>query len=366
MKNNNYAMLLAIELAGKGSGFVHPNPLVGCVILKYGKIIGKGFHEKYGNAHAEINALNDAWKKHGKKSTENAYMFVTLEPCCHYGKTGPCAKEIIKAGIKKVYIAMLDVNPIVAGKGIKELKKAGIKVNVGLCRKEAEELNKEYTKWMKTKRPYVLQKIAITRNGKITWGNGNRKRITCEESNKKVRELRNQYDALLVGINTVLKDDPQLNCRSKEGRDPIKIILDPDLKTPKNARLFKSTAKTILFCAKKAGKNKEKEILKKRPESVSNKDIEIIKVDQKNDFLNLKEVLKEIGMKEITSVLVEGGQKINSSFLKEKLSDGILFFVSPKKVKNGLDFIDGTVKTKLKILDIKKSGKDLLLRTKQI
>lgn len=358
----NKFMQLAIGLAEKGNGLVHPNPIVGCVIAKNGKIIGKGWHKKYGGKHAEINAIADTWKKHGKKSTENAELYVTLEPCNHYGKTPPCTKAIIEAGIKKVYAAMLDVNPIVSGNGIKKLKKAGIKVDVGLFRKEAGELNKEYIKWMKTKTPYVLQKIAITRNGKITWGNGKNKKITCGESQKKVHELRNKFDALLVGINTVLKDNPKLNCRLENGRDPIKIILDPDLKIPAKAKLFKSNAKTIIFCSNDAEKNKEREILRKN----SNKDIEIIKNNQKNSFLNLKEVLKEIGKRNITSILVEGGQKINSSFLNQKLSGEILFFISPKKVENGLDFVDETVKTKLKILDIKKSGRDLMLRTKQI
>ncbi|MEK6972724.1 MAG: bifunctional diaminohydroxyphosphoribosylaminopyrimidine deaminase/5-amino-6-(5-phosphoribosylamino)uracil reductase RibD [archaeon] len=357
-----YFMQLAIKLAKEGTGFTHPNPSVGCVIAKNGKIIGKGWHKEFGKEHAEINAIADAWKRKGRKSTENVEMFVTLEPCCHYGKTGPCTKAIIKAGIKKVNVAMLDVNPIVAGRGIKELENAGIKIKVGLCRKEAEELNKEYIIWMKTKKPYVLLKIAITKNGKITWGDGKGRKITGKESQKKVHELRNKCNALLVGINTVLKDNPKLNCRLKTGRDPIKIILDPELKTPKNAKLFKSNAKTIIFCSKNRGKNKEKEMLGKNP----NKKIEIIKVTQKNGFLNLKEVLREIGKRGITSILVEGGQKINSSFLKERLNDEILFFISQKKVKNGIDFIDETVKAKLKILDIKKSGKDLMLRTKQM
>lgn len=293
-------MLLAFGLAEKGIGKVHPNPLVGCLILKNGKVIGRGWHKKFGREHAEINALNNAWKKYGKNSTKNAELFVTLEPCCHYGKTGPCTKAIIKAGIKKVNIAMPDANPIVSGKGIKELKKAGIKVKVGLCRKEAEELNKEYLKWMKTKKPYVLLKIAITKNGKITWGNGERKKITGKESIKKVHELRKQFDALLVGINTVLKDNPQLNCRLKNGRDPIKIILDPELKIPKKAKLFGSKAKTIIFCSKNASKTKEAEIVKHNLK----KEIEIIRINAKKDSLNLQEVLKQAGKLRITSILV--------------------------------------------------------------
>ena len=257
---------------------------------------------------------------------------------------------------------MPDANPIVSGKGIKELKKAGIKVKVGLCRKEAEELNKEYLKWMKTKKPYVLLKIAITKNGKITWGNGERKKITGKESIKKVHELRKQFDALLVGINTVLKDNPQLNCRLKNGRDPIKIILDPELKIPKKAKLFGSKAKTIIFCSKNASKTKEAEIVKHNLK----KEIEIIRINAKKDSLNLQEVLKQAGKRRITSILVEGGQKINSSFLNQKLSDEILFFISPKNAKNGLNFADESTNAKLKILDIQKSGADLLIKAKQV
>lgn len=360
-------MQLALQLAKKGKGHVHPNPLVGCVIVKptekrlsskrkqmAAQILGQGFHQKFGAEHAEVNAIKDAWKKHGKDSTNNAEMFVTLEPCVHFGKTPPCVDAIIASGIKKVFVAMKDVNPIVSGKGLKKLKENGIEVDVGLCKEDAMELNEAYIKWMKTKTPFVLLKIALTKQGFISWGNGKRKRISGKKGLEKVQELRNEFDAVLVGINTVLMDNPKLTCRIKGGRNPIRIVLDPDLKIPLNANFLKKNAERIVFCGKKASKEKEKKI--------ENMGAKVIRVNEKNNLLDLKQVLKKIGKMQIVSVLVEGGQKINSSFLEKKLADKVMFIVGKKNLKNGLFFVNEHVKRiELKNVKSYKLGEDFVI-----
>lgn len=363
-------MKLALKLAEKGKGRVSPNPLVGAVLVKKGKIIGKGFHEKFGKAHAEINAL-----KHAGSKAKGSEVYINLEPCSHFGKTPPCVNALIKAGVKKAFIAMKDPNPKVNGKGIKKLRKAGIKVKVleGKWEKEAGELNRIFIKWVKTGIPYVVQKIAVTEDGFISWGDLKRKKITGKKADDFVQGLRNELDAVLVGKNTVELDDPELTCRMKGGRNPLRVILDPmlelDLKKkvfamqsiarfPKafaKQKAFRRNGKIIVFCCGKANKEKRKAL-----EKIGAR---VFSVKGNGKELDLKEVLKKLGKLGISSVLVEGGRKLNSAFLKRKLSGEIVFLVGKKKAgKNALFFVDeGVKKLGLKSPSVKRLEGDWLV-----
>lgn len=346
-------MLKAIELAKKGKGRVHPNPLVGCVVVKSGKIVGTGFHKQFGGEHAEVIAL----KKAGRKA-KGSVMFVSLEPCNFFGKTPPCTAAIVSAGVKKVFVGMLDPNPKVKGKGVRELRKKGIEVGVGLCKEGALELNADYVKFVGEGVPFVLLKIALTEDGFISWGDGRRKRVSCKESLERVQELRNEFDAVLVGINTIKKDDSRLSCRVRDGRDPIRVLLDPELEIGLGKNFLKGKVRKIIFCGRGVGKERKKGKL-------SEFGVDVVEVKGKNGLLNLKEVLKELGKRGIVSLLVEGGQKINSSFLKGELVDNVVFFVSKKKVGKGLFFVDESVKKiELEGAESEGIGKDLLISGK--
>jgi len=351
-------MLKAINESKKAKGKVFPNPFVGCLIKKNNKIIAFGYHNAFGEKHAEIMALEKA-----KNKAKNAEMIVSLEPCNHYGKTKPCTKEIIKAKIKKVIIGIKDFNPIVRGKGIKELRKAGIKVKLLNSEKVKEkffELNEPYIKFIQERKPFVLLKIALSREGIISFGNRKKKKISCNASLKELQELRKKANAVLVGINTILADNPSLSYKKNKELNPIKIILDEKLKIPLKARALKEKGKTIIFCAKNASKKKEKLLKKKFKEK-----IEIIRIKEKNGFLNLSEVLEVLARKKIAFLLVEGGQKINSSFLKEKKADKVMLIISRKslaKKKNKLFFVDERIKKiNLKKVKIKKIGSDTII-----
>ena len=312
-------MKSAMVFAKKGIGSVEPNPAVGCVLVKGNKIIGKGFHKKFGGPHAEINALKSC-----KQSPAGATMYVTLEPCCHYGKTPPCTDAIIKAGIKKVIAAVKDPTKKVNGKGFKILKKAGIEIKTGICKKEAELLNAPFFKFAKTKKPWVIIKWAQSADGFLA--RTDKKRwITNLQSRKDVHKLRKRVQAILVGINTVLEDDPMLTARPNTGNQPLRVILDSQLKIPLDCNLIKTAKKTpvCIFATTNNAKIKQK-------------GAEIIKVEKYNGEINLKSVLSELGKRNIQQVLVEGGQKIETSFLKQNLADEIVIYSSNEKLgKNG-------------------------------
>lgn len=343
-------MKLALDLAEKGIGFVAPNPLVGCVIVKAGKIAGKGFHEKFGKIHAEINAL----KQSGKKA-RNATMFVSLEPCCHYGKTPPCTKAIIEAGIKKVFISMKDPNHLVSGKGIAELKNSGIKVEAGLLKNEAGKLNEDYVFFMKHKMPFVVLKVAMTSNGMISWGNGRRKRISCRHSMKTAYNLRGKYSAVLAGIGTILKDNPELTAHSKKLHEPLRVVVDSSLKIPLNARVIGSDGNCLIACSEKASMEKAAKLAEKKAM--------VLMLGGKNREISLRDLLKTLALMGISSVIVEGGRKILTAFIKEKLCQKALFFVSEKKVEKGLFVVDEKIVKKivLKNCIAKKTGMDTLI-----
>jgi diaminohydroxyphosphoribosylaminopyrimidine deaminase/5-amino-6-(5-phosphoribosylamino)uracil reductase len=308
-------MRLALELAWKGIGSVEPNPAVGCVIVKNHKIIGKGFHKKFGGPHAEINTLKSC-----KKSPAGATMYITLEPCCHYGKTPPCTKAIIKAGIKKVIAATKDPTKKVNGKGFTILKKAGIQVITGICQNEAQILNAPFFKFAQTQKPWVIIKWAQSADGFLA-RNDKKRWITNSKSRKNAHKLRRKVQAILVGINTVLADNPMLTARPDTGRQPLRVVLDSQLKIPLNCNLIKTAKKTpvCIFTIIKDTKIKQK-------------GVEIIKIGKYSGKINLKSVLVELGKRNIQQLLVEGGEKVITSFLKQKLADEIIIYTSNEKL----------------------------------
>ena len=322
-------MDLALELAEKGKGYVNPNPMVGAVVVKDGEIVGKGWHKFYGGPHAEVYALEEAGAK-----AEGATIYVTLEPCSHFGKTPPCAEKIKKMKIKKCVIACLDPNPIVAGRGKKILEEAGIEVVVGVREKEAKELNKVFMKYITEKNPYLFLKCAITLDGKIATNERDSKWITNEKSREKVQFLRHEYMGIMVGINTLINDNPRLTARIENGINPFRIVVDPHLCTPLESNFVNMADdnKSIIITSKENEKNdKIKEL--------ENKNVKIIYMEG-FDF-SVHEILKKIGELKIDSVLLEGGSYLISKAFKENRIDGGEIFIAPKILGGGLPFIDG-------------------------
>ncbi|MEP0861091.1 MAG: bifunctional diaminohydroxyphosphoribosylaminopyrimidine deaminase/5-amino-6-(5-phosphoribosylamino)uracil reductase RibD [Ignavibacterium sp.] len=342
--NDETYIQLTLEIAKRGSGFVSPNPMVGCVITKNNKIIGAGYHQKYGENHAEVNAINSA-----VEPLEGSTLYVNLEPCSHYGHTPPCVDKIIESKIKRVVIGTLDVNPIVSGNGVKKLKKAGIEVKVGVLEKECTELNKFFFKYITKKIPYVTLKIAQTLDGKIADESNYSQWITSSEARKLVHSLRSEYDAVLIGRRTAEIDNPLLTVRLTEGRNPWRVVLDSNLKLNTDLKLFtqNTDGKTILFTSKESFTKKNK--IKK----LSGLGVRIIFVKRNgNGNLNLKSILKELAILEITSLLVEGGSEIFSSFLRQNLFDDILLFISPKLLGSGVSTFNS-----IRVNDLKKAYK---------
>jgi len=318
----NKYMLLALELAAQGLGSVEPNPAVGAVIVKNGKIIGRGWHKKFGGPHAEINALADC-KKQGA-NPKGATMFVTLEPCCHFGKTGPCTDALIAAKLKKVVVATIDPSKHANGKGIRQLRKAGIKVEVGLCEGEARVLNAPFLKFASTGKPWVTLKWAqsadsfLARTDKKRW-------ITSSKSRKDAHNLRRQVGAILVGINTVLKDDPLLTPRPALGKKPLRILLDNHLRIPLNCKLLKTSPDVPLLIVTRAASLRTKA---KKAKQIVSRGAEILACPASQS--NLRFLLAQLGKRGIQHLLVEGGPTVIGSFLKAKLADEVVIYVAPK------------------------------------
>lgn len=312
-------MLRAIELAKKGIGHVNPNPLVGAVIVKNGVIIGEGYHEYYGGLHAERNAIANCKNKDDLKG---ATIYVTLEPCCHYGKTPPCTEAIIQSGIKKVIIGSKDPNPIVAGKGISILKQNGIAVVEDFLKQKCDTINDIFFHYITTKTPYVISKYAMTLDGKIATVTGKSQWITNEKSRNNVHKLRNRAMAILVGIGTVLADDPMLNCRIEGGRNPIRIICDSSLKISLDSKIV-NTAKDIKTIIAYCNSNTQKE------EKLIDKGCVLIKTENKHEHVNLAELLKKIGAMGIDSILIEGGGEINFSAFEENIVNELQVYIAP-------------------------------------
>lgn len=325
-------MLRAIELSKNAKGHTSPNPLVGAIIVKDGKIISEGYHKLYGSDHAEVNAFKNA-----KESVEGAEMYVTLEPCSHYGHTPPCAKAIIEHKIKKVYVGLLDPNPNVAGRGINMLRDAGIEVIENYCEKECRENNQVFLKYITTKMPYVVMKYAMTLDGKICAFNGDSKWVTNEKSRNDVQKLRNDLKAIMVGINTVIKDDPQLTCRLENGVNPIRIVVDSKLRIPLDSKVLNidESSRCIIATGTSSDKNKIKELEKMGAE--------IIVCSTPNGEIDLCELMKKLGEREIDSILLEGGGTLNYSMLQNNLVDCVKTYIAPKLIggKQALTPVEG-------------------------
>lgn len=320
----------ALELAVLGEGAVNPNPLVGAVVVKDNKIVGEGYHKKFGGPHAEVFALEMA----GENAC-GADIYVTLEPCSHYGKTPPCAKKIIEMGIKRCFIASLDPNPLVAGRGIKMLREAGIEVITGVMEKEALELNRVFMKYISEKKSYLFLKCAITLDGKIATKTGSSKWITNEFSREKVQKLRNKYLGIMVGINTILKDNPSLNCRMENGRNPFRIVIDPKVQIPLESNILNFEDKKNIIITSVINKDSEK--VKK----ILEKDVKFIFLEGE-DF-KIDDILKETAKLGIDGILLEGGSFLISKAFKEKEIDGGEIFIAPKILgdNSAIPFIQG-------------------------
>lgn len=311
-------MRAALRLAKKGLGRTSPNPAVGAVIVKNGRVIGKGYHKKAGLPHAEIEALGSA------KNVKGATLYVTLEPCCHFGRTPPCTEAIIASGIKKVVIGAVDPNPIVRGKGMARLKKAGVAVTTGVLKNECAAVNEAYNHYITTGLPFVTLKLASTLDGRIATSKGESQWITGVEARKFVHRMRSLNDAVMIGSGTALKDDPALTVRLIKGRNPIKVLLDSAFKTPLTAKVF-TDGRTIVFTTRKAPK--------KKLEGARRLGAEVIIAPSPlkwGDGVDTGFVMKELGKREITSVLAEGGGRLAASLLRHGLVNRAAIFLSPK------------------------------------
>ncbi|MGB8452857.1 MAG: bifunctional diaminohydroxyphosphoribosylaminopyrimidine deaminase/5-amino-6-(5-phosphoribosylamino)uracil reductase RibD [Anaerocolumna sp.] len=314
----------ALELAQKGIGYTNPNPLVGAVIVKDGKIIGEGYHEFFGGPHAEINAFKNA-----VEDISGATMYVTLEPCSHYGKTPPCAEAILKKGIKKVVIALQDPNPQVSGRGIKLLRDNGIEVITGVLEEKSSRLNEIFLKYITSKLPFCILKSAMTLDGKTAAVTGDSKWITNEESREYVHRLRHRVSAIMTGVGTVIQDDPFLNTRlsDERGRDPIRVIVDSSARIPISANVLNldSKVRTIIATTVLASDKKLSEL--------GGKGAEIIVTPLTgNNRVDLKFLMKALGERAIDSILLEGGSELNFSAIESGIVDKINVFIAPKLI----------------------------------
>jgi diaminohydroxyphosphoribosylaminopyrimidine deaminase / 5-amino-6-(5-phosphoribosylamino)uracil reductase len=319
MNKDHYYMKMALDLAASAKGRTNPNPIVGAILVKDGVIVGSGLHRKAGEPHAEVHAFRMAGEH-----AEGATLYVTLEPCSHFGKTPPCANLVKESNVARVVVAMQDPNPQVAGRGIGLLREAGIEVEVGVLEEEARILNERFVHNMVSRTPFVISKVAMTLDGKIAAYNGHSKWITGEESRHNVHLLRNEVDAILVGIGTVLADDPMLTTRlATGGKSPIRVVLDSDLKTPLEAKIMDTTEAKTLIVAKEGADQAKAKVLEE-------KGIEIIYVPKTNSGLDLAELLNKLYEKGVTDLLVEGGSEINGSFLRAGLINKYFIYVAPK------------------------------------
>lgn len=354
-----FFMKEALKLAESVRGRTSPDPMVGAVIVKSGKIISKGYHAEVRTPHAESFAIRKAGKR-----ARGATLYLNLEPCCHFGNNPPCTERIIESGIKRVVAAMKDPNPLVRGKGFTELRRAGIKVDVGVLGKEAKKLNEAFIKHITTQSPFVILKTAMTLDGKIATEGGQSKWMSGEAARGFVHQLRNSVDAVLVGKNTVAVDDPLLTVRGVKNKikDPLRIIIDGKAEIPVTSKvLSREPQNTIVVVSRKAPKDR---VLKIRA-----KGVEVLEIPEKAGGIDLKKLMKELGRRNVISLLIEGGGATNASALSQGIVDKIYFFVAPKIVggKESLTPVEGkgikSLKKALKVREFKAEiiGEDILL-----
>jgi diaminohydroxyphosphoribosylaminopyrimidine deaminase / 5-amino-6-(5-phosphoribosylamino)uracil reductase len=322
---DQFWMSRALELARRGVALAHPNPIVGAIIVKSGRIIGEGFHVYDRRDHAEIVALRQAGKR-----ARGATLYVTLEPCCHTGRTGPCTNAIVAAGIKRVVGAMRDPHSIVAGQGFQKLRRAGIAVTIGVLEHEAQSLNESFSQWIVTKRPLVTLKTALTLDGQIAQRAGSVTWITSAASRKEVQRMRHESDALLTGIGTVLADDPRLSDRTglPRRRRFLRVVLDSKLRIPLRSELVTSAQGDLLIVTTRPlGSKKSRTLIRAGAE--------VIHLPSRRRHVDLRAVLRELGRREILSVLVEAGAELNGAMLEAGLVDKMVLFYAPKIMGTG-------------------------------
>lgn len=313
-------MLRAMELAERGRGKVNPNPLVGAVIVKDGRVIGEGWHECYGGLHAERNAFRNCIEP-----AAGATLYVTLEPCCHYGKTLPCTEIIIERGIGRVVVGLPDPNPLVAGKGIKLLQEAGIEVVCGVEEEVLREQNRVFLKYIICRKPWIALKTAMTLDGKIATRTGDSKWVTGEAARMCVQRLREEYMGIMVGIGTVLADDPMLNCRLVGAvRQPVRIVVDSALRIPLESQLVRTAGSYRTWVACTVSGEKEKQ------EELERRGVEVLRCKERDGKVDLADLVRLMGEKGIDGVLVEGGGELNYSLIRQGLVDEVYAFVAPK------------------------------------
>ena len=384
MQDEQY-MRRAIELAKAGEGWVHPNPLVGAVIVKDGRLIGEGYHRRYGELHAERNAIADAKRRAGDSAAEalsGATIYVTLEPCCHHGKTPPCTEAIIENGIRRVVIGSRDPNPLVAGRGARILREAGIEVQEDFLRTECDALNPVFFHYIQTKRPYVIMKYAMTADGKIATKTGASRWITGEHARQEVHRLRHACMGIMAGIGTVLADDPLLNCRGgapeqEEGaasgpcppgsicefgpRQPVRIICDSRLRIPPGSQICRTADEyeTIVVCGEEND----------NAAGLRRLGIEVIEAPDGEGRIDLEHLMDVLGARGIDSILLEGGSTLNESALRAGIVSEVRAFIAPKlfggRAKSpvegvGIEVPDQAIQ--IELIETKMFGEDLMLR----
>jgi len=314
-------MQRALDLARKAEGQTSPNPMVGAVVVKSSKVIAEGYHKKAGLPHAEIVALRKAGSR-----ARGAILYVSLEPCCHHGKTPPCTEAIVAAGIKKVVVGVRDPNPLVSGKGIRYLKKNGIEVIAGFLKRDCERLNESFIKYIRTGRPWVILKSALSLDGKIATRTGESQWITGPKAREYSHQIRNRVDAIMVGAGTVCADDPRLTVRLKKGavQNPARIIVDGKHCVPVSARVFSNAKREQVVYATLEG------LPAVRKNKLQKMGVEILVLKRKRGRVDLTQLMSELGAREITSVMIEGGAEISGNVLAEKLVDKVVYFLAPK------------------------------------
>lgn len=329
MQKKEEYMRRALELARKGEGHTSPNPMVGCVVVKDGRIISEGYHEKYGEFHAERNALTRC-----TEDTAGADLYVTLEPCCHQGKTPPCTDIIIEKKIARVFVGSMDSNPLVAGKGVQILRDHGIYVETGILDAECRKLNEVFYHYIATKTPFVVMKYAMTLDGKIACATGDSKWVTGEIARTQVHRMRGRYRGIMVGIGTVLADDPMLNCRVEGGVDPVRIICDSNLHIPTESQIVKTALdiETIVACSQEALESERKQEKIRRLKEAG---IQIIGTEGAHG-VNLVELMKKLGGQNIDSILLEGGGTLNASALEDGIVNKVYAYIAGKLI-GGMD-----------------------------
>jgi diaminohydroxyphosphoribosylaminopyrimidine deaminase/5-amino-6-(5-phosphoribosylamino)uracil reductase len=351
-------MKKALRLAARALGRTSPNPAVGAVLVKNGLALAEGWHEKAGQAHAEIVALRQAGA-----AARGATMYVTLEPCSHYGRTGPCADALIAAGVKRVVAAVRDPNPLVSGRGLARLRAAGVEVAEGVLADEAARLNEVFFKWITTGLPFVAAKYAMSLDGKIAARTGDARWISGEKSRQEAHRLRGRYDAIMVGIGTVLADDPALTCRLPGGRNPLRIVVDSLARIPPAAQVLRDGQAPTLIAATDKAPPERLAALRRLP------GVTVMVLPDRAGRVDLPELLRQLGRDKITGVLVEGGGGLHGSLLAERLADKLYAFIAPKII-GGADApgpVGGAGAAlvaeawRLRGFKVRKSGEDLLI-----